>query len=404
MTSLLLFQNPWLSEQWQATAVGIAITYLVFIMGIPALIFQTFIPDSLRSVYNEKFEKTWWQFGLQIILILLLFTLSVPALSNKASEYCHSYSWIVAFFIVVPIIILTWGIIYLKRRFESIRNIEQKLSIRIMDEAIADFSKNKTIDRKIIENMIVLAKELPAGTKRNFFLQECERLLERLLEAPTKIRDTKLIGEILKDVVCLSVTYDRDKFNHENMEKVMDILNLVYHQAYLNGGKEEIGSTYLKTTIANCIKEIAVNAMLKDDLPAVMDAIEKLALIESTHNELYVLGSEALRQDHIQTAVTAAQKLKGKVISSIDKRGIQNSNDKRLFAVWLGLMAKIHQLGGSAQEFAYRQIQLVIEHVSAGQTGEVRALFADSRKHFYQQAEFSTIDAVKSLEQALFPS
>ena len=56
-----------------------------------------------------------------------------------------------------------------------------------------------------------------------------------------------------------------------------------------------------------------------------------------------------------------------------------------------------------AQEFALRQIQLVIEHIGTGQAGEVRALFADTRKHFYQQAEFSTIDAVEVLELKMFP-
>ncbi len=405
MIGLLLFQTPhpsWLSEQWQATAIGIAITYLVFIMGIPALIFQTFIPDPLRSIYNEKFEKTWWIFGFQIVLVLLLFMLSSPGFSRMAVNMCPDDSWIAVFYILVAATILGWGIFFLKGKFDSIRNIEQKISQRIVGEAIHVFNKNGKIDRKVIEELIVLAKELPAGTKRNSFLEECEKLLERLVEVPPQQRDTKLIGEILKDVVCLSVTYDKDRFNHENMEKVMAILNLVYYQAYLNGGKEEAGSSYLKTTIANCIKEIAINAMLKNDLPAVMDAIEKLSVIEATYNELYILGSEALRQQHVQTAVTAAQKLKGKVINSMGNKGIQDSSDKRLFTVWLGLMAKIYQLGGSAQEFSYRQIQLVIEHIGDGQAGEFRALFALTRKHFYQQAEFSTIDAVNALEQKLF--
>ncbi|MEO6036896.1 MAG: hypothetical protein ABIQ93_00700, partial [Saprospiraceae bacterium] len=370
MMGMLLFfgyLSTWLNNDWKATAVGIVITYLVFIMGIPALIFQTFIPDSLRGVYNEKFKKTWWIFSLQIVLVLILFILSGPGLSGDENSV-YDYDYLVAIiFILVAGGILIWGVYYLRGQFESIRDIEQKLSQKIMKEAIEAFNQHRKIHEGLIEQMVILAKELPAGTKRNFFLEECERLLERLVEVQPKHRDTKLIGEILKDVVCLSVTYDRDKFNHENMEKVMAILNLVYHQAYLNGGKEEDGSSYLKTTIANCIKEIAINAMIKNDLPAVMDAIEKLSVIESTHNELYILGSEALRQEHVQTAVTAAQKLKGKVISNIDQRGIQNSSDKRLFTVWLGLMAKIHQLGGSAEEFAQRQIQLVIEHISVGQ-------------------------------------
>ena len=402
MSIVFLFKDPegFFSEEWLASAVSIAITYFVFIMGVPALIFQTFIADALRNLYNERLGKMQPRFILvQITLILLLFIQSNSKTFDLEPDWLPP--WGVTCMILLTIaVILFSGYHYLITNLNSTRNIEQKLSKKIVDDAILYFDLNKKLNKKDLEALGLLARELPAGRIKNIFLEECERLVEHLLNIPKNSRDTKLIGEILEDAVCLSVTYDGAQVNNENMRKVLDILILTYSYIHRNGKQDE--GNYLNTTIGNCMKEIGIKAMLKNDLPSVMDAVEKLSAIESTSREMFVLGNAALQQGHVQTTVAVVRKLGGKVRGSINPGEIISYDEKRTFYFWLGLVSKIYRLQGSAQHFAERQLQNVIK-VFDDRRDDIHTLFKETQGHFYHLADFATIDAVRSLEEVLFP-
>ncbi|MCB0527876.1 MAG: hypothetical protein KDC65_05325, partial [Saprospiraceae bacterium] len=261
MTSLLLFFNTdeLLGDEWLASAIGIAITYVVFIMGVPALIFQTFIPDALRNMYNERVGGRWPYFFIgQIFLILFLFIESNRWVHNHgatSSEDLAMNLFYLTLFVIA--IILFSGIVYLHKKFKSSQNIEQQLSKKIVDDALKYYRQHQNLNKKDLEDLGILAKELPAGRKKNIFLEECERLTEYLLDQPPKERDDKLIGVILDEVVCLSVTYDSGRINNENMRKALDILILSYSKIRRNGdARGNAMSSYLNTTIGNCMKEI----------------------------------------------------------------------------------------------------------------------------------------------------
>ncbi|MBK8195383.1 MAG: hypothetical protein IPK76_20015 [Lewinellaceae bacterium] len=404
MAIILLFNDPdrFLGDEWLASAVSIAITYIVFIMGVPALIFQTFIPDALRNIYNEKLGVRGSRFLLlQIILILFLFLQSNHLIYDLEHQY-DMPEWFVTLFVIgIIAAILYLGYRYLLHNFYSTRNIEQQLSEKIADDAIHYFAEHKKLGKKDLEDLGLLARELPAGRVKNIFLEQCERLVEYLLNVPNKDRDTKLIGEILENAVCLSATYDGAQVNNENMRKVLDILILTYSHTHRNGMREA-STSYLNTTIGNCMKEIGIKAMLKNDLPSVMDAVEKLSAIESTSREMFVLGNEALQHGHVQTTVAVVRKLGGKVRHNTAPGDTLSYDDKRTYYFWLGLVAKIYQLRGSAQNFAERQLQNVVLRFG-DHRDEVHALFEETRRHFYHLADFATIDAVRELEEVLFP-
>lgn len=405
MAITLLF-NPldFLDAEWLASAVGIAITFVVFIMGVPALIFQTFIAGALRDVYNERLGNRWSRlFRFQIGLILLLFVLSNIGIYK--TDFCRSHpslALLISLLIIGALAaILISGFQSLIQNFQSSRNIEQQLSRKIADDAIRYFEKNKTVPKKDLEDLGILARELQGGRIKNIFLEQCERLVEYLLNIPQEHRDTKLIGDILEESVCLSVTYDGAHFNDENMRKALDILSFTYsHTQHHTVG--DTSSSYLNTTIGNCMKEIGIKAMLKDDLPAVMDAVEKLSAIEATSKEMFILGNEALLEGHVQPAVAVIRKLGGKVRDAIAPAKRVDYEDKRTFYFWLGLVAKIHQLGGSARNFAQRRLQNVVAQFDNARD-EIQALFKETQQHFYQVADFDTADAVRNLEVALLP-
>ncbi len=398
--TLLYFGPDFLSAEWLSTAAGIAITFVVFIMGVPALIFQTFIAGGLRDVYNERLGGEWSRlFKIQLGLILIIFLMS----NVEFDKYISPKALWIFFPLCVTVIliaVLFLGLRSLIRNFQSSRNIEQQLSEKIADDAILYFEKNKAIHKKDLEDLGILARELRSGRVKNIFLEQCERLVEYLLNVPQEHRDTKLIGDILSDAVCLSVTYDGAQFNNENMRKALDILSFTYsHIQHHSVG--DTSSSYLNTTIGNCMREIGIEAMHKYDQPAVMNAVEKLSAIEATSKEMFILGNEALIHGHVQPAVAVIRKLGGKVRDAIGPGKTLEYEDKRTFYFWLGLVSKIHQRGGSAQNFAQRRLQNVVAQFDQARD-EILVLFRETQQHFYQVAEFDTADAVRNLEVVLF--
>lgn len=404
MALILLFDtNDWLDPEWLATAAGIAITFVVFIMGVPSLIFQTFIAGGLRDVYNERLGSGWARlFVVQVVLIVVIFLLSNVGFDRSVSEE-HSWWFFPLCVLVTLIIVLILGLYSLIKNFRSSRNIEQQLSEKIADDAIQYFQKHQTVPQKDLEDLGILARELRGGRIKNIFLEQCEKLVEYLLNIPQEHRDTKLIGKILNDAVSLSVTYDGAQFNNENMRKALDILSFTYNHILHHTSGDSSGS-YLNTTIGNCMKEIGIKAMHKDDLLAVMDAVEKLSAMEATSKEMFVLGNDALLQGHLQPAVAVIKKLGGKVRDNIAPGKQHLHEDKRAFYFWLGLVAKIHQIGGSAMDFAQRRLQTTITAFDDNDTRvELRVLFKETQQHFYQVADFDTVDAVRELEGIAFP-
>ncbi|MBV6438889.1 MAG: hypothetical protein DYG98_19265 [Haliscomenobacteraceae bacterium CHB4] len=402
MAIILLFDHPdLLSEEWLATAAGIAITFVVFIMGVPALIFQTFIAGGLRDVYNERLGSEWSRlFKIQLGLIVLIFLLGNVGFDKSILP--QNWWWLFPFCVTgLLFAVLFLGLRSLIKNFQSSRNIELQLSQKITDDAIRHFERHKSVPKKDLEDLGILARELRGGRIKNIFLEQCERLVEYLLNVPQDDRDTKLIGDILADAVCLSVTYDGAQFNNENMRKALDILIFTYsHIQHHSTG--DTSSSYLNTTIGNCMREIGIQAMLKDDQPAVMNAVEKLSAMEATSKEMFVLGNDALLHGHVQPAVAVIRKLGGKVRDAIAPGKEPEYEDKRTFYFWLGLVAKLHRRGGAAQNFAQRRLQNVVAQFDDARD-EIRTLFKETQKNFYQVADFDTADAVRELEGILFP-
>lgn len=406
----------YLGDEWLATAVSIAITFIVFIMGVPALLFQTFIADAYRNIYNERFEKKWSKFFLaQIILTLVLFVISnkwiyqeicgkTPETSQNSQEW---HEKILVFGVIIVIIfILVSGFIHLRSNFKSSKNIDKRLSKEIVRQAKEYFDKHGALRKKDMDDLAVLAKELEAGTQKMTFLDECETLLEHLLELFPKSRGAiHPIRDLLKEVISLSITYDGAKFNQENIRKVMDLLNLAHNKVFQNDAVSpdiKQSSSYLKSNIANCIKEIAVKAMINNDLNSVMDAVSKLSVIEGTANEMFVLGNQALRNKHVQTAVMVVKALGGKLHPPGLHEDVADPDIRRTFFFWFGLIAKVHPLGDSAREFAERQLKFVLSPFALHHRQSLQGLLSECWSHFYKQADFHTCDAVKSLAAGKF--
>jgi hypothetical protein len=179
-----------------ATAAGIAITFVVFIMGVPALIFQTFIAGSLRDVYNERLGRGWSQFVYR------------AAGADRGDCSCWATSGFDDWYVVrqphmpgglFPAVVTVWcccsvlglGLFSLIRNFQSFAEHRAVgWPKRLPTTPFYGISKNtNTVPQKDLEDLGILARELRSGRVKNDFLEQCERLVEFLLKAPREQRD-----------------------------------------------------------------------------------------------------------------------------------------------------------------------------------------------------------------------
>lgn len=466
MTDLLLFQcncaasadEGFLGNEWLASAVGIAITYIVFVMGIPALLFQTFIPEAFRNIYNERFNAKWSRFFLtQLGVIAMIFLLSDPKVYKMGAGLLTSLissdlpaappppfglsvvelsEGIIALFIfgIIVYVILYKGYRHLIDNFKSTRNIAQHLSEKIANGAIKGFDRSGTLHDKDIEDLNVLAKELKAGQVKTQFLEQCERIIEHILDAPHSPENSKLIKRLLEEAVCLSITYEGAQANQENRRKVLQILTLVHGhspqqkpepktwwrrwikkvKSFFAGKTGEAyfpisydakrEDEYRKTIIGYFTKEVGIAAIQKSDFESVGEAIEQLYTIDADPNELFSLGSRANDLGDTSSTVAVHKKLTSKIRKAFREERDLSKEELRTIYFWLGLLARIHQKGGSARVFAGRQWESMEELLSQeNRSAQPRTVFDATYKHFYRLTDFVTADAVKKLEKILFP-
>ncbi len=262
-----------------------------------------------------------------------------------------------------------------------------------------------------------MAVEVRSGTPKKDFLKQCENLMEYLIyrkrqgpssqdARPNSWRSFQrrfradgrnngslpifpLLKDILREVICVSITESREPASSENIKEALNLLVHIYNKL----GRGEIHSS-LVVTIGHCMQEIAIVALEREDQAATMEAVEKIAEIEGRYQELYIVANKALFwYNRPEPAVAAVRKLESAIRE--EKALVTQS---KIIPWWLGLLANLHNKGGSAAEFAERQLH----KFGPALTPEV---FERTYKHFAKRMGFfDTADAVRKLQNTWFAS
>ncbi|MDX1910612.1 MAG: hypothetical protein SFV22_03955 [Saprospiraceae bacterium] len=388
-----------LDVEWMSEVASVAVTFVVFIMGVPALISQTFIPDPLRSVYRRRLDGKWskvfaWQIGFLFMLLLLSF----PGVSNMAAGN-QFWEWTFALVLLgISALVLILCAFHLVNNFKESQNIGERLARNIVKDAITCFDQNRSIPKTDLEDLGLLARELPMGTTKTFFLEETEKLMEHLLDYKGK-KDMDNISQILEKVVCPSINTDGTKANEENIRKALDMLLLAYHKIHQDPIEK---NSYLIQKIGGYIREIGTKVIQRGDLSSFMYATDKLSQIEGASKEMYTLGDAALKHGYMPEAVAMVRNLSSRVRQQSAAADLPFHKDKRSFS-WLGLIARIYIKDGWARNFAERQLTNLLKPLET-QPEFMKSLFNDAQVHFYRQADFSTADAILELQQKRYPT
>lgn len=438
--TFLFWNGGSLSEEWLATAAGIAITFFVFIMGVPAFVLQTFIAGNLRDVYYERIGNNWpWFFGAAIIFILVIFFAGNVALDERVWQFLggkntsDAYSYIPWVVTGCLILLIGLGFLYLWTHFISARSIEKRLSERLVKDAQKHYRKGKTkeLDHDL-ELLSIMASEVRGGTPKKYFLEQCEVLIEYLIQGttepqkrPGRLRSSSvhwylsgwlppkrahrqptkpqspyaLLRRILQEVVTPSVAGGREKVSSENRKQALDLLAHTYNKARRNGDH-----SYLVVTIGHGMLEIGLAALKHKDHPALMDAVEKMAEIQGRYKEMFIVATAAFWENQVKPAIAAARKLEAVLRASVfaeeaEQRKSSEEAEQRKYATyyWLGLLANLYAKEGAARAFAKRQLDKFEPLLTRDTFDSACDYFAN------RMAYFDTADSVHRLKDERFP-
>lgn len=285
-----------LGEEWMSLLAGAAATFVVFVMGIPALISQTFIPDGLRSLHKERIESKWSGiFWSQIRLILVLLILASPISKHLCNAF-GSWNWLlelvwaIAFFLLTRKILIQ-GTKHLAENFDTSRNIGEHLTQIIIENATKNLHSHGEISKKDIDALGVVSKEIPQGAVKNTFLDECETLINLLLNRKSESRTIHTIGEILEKAISPCVNTDDTKANEENIRKALGVLIRAYQKTQPSTTKE---SLRLRSRIVDSIREIGIKAIDRGDHSSFLYATEEITNGMASH---YDINKEVIKED-----------------------------------------------------------------------------------------------------------
>lgn len=215
-------------------------------------------------------------------------------LGGKNTADAHSHiPWVVTSCLILLIGLGFW---YLWTHFVSAHSIEKHLSERLVEDAQKHYRKGKAkeLDHDL-ELLSIMASEVRGGTLKKHFLEQCEVLIECLIQEtaapqrrsgwprfssvrrylsgrllpkrahhqPTPPQSLyALLRRIIQEVITPGVAGDREKVSSENRKQALDLLAHIYNKACRNGDH-----SYLVVTIGHCMQEIGLAALKHNDPP-----------------------------------------------------------------------------------------------------------------------------------------
>ena|GEM_PF-4465407 len=394
MFSMILFFNPdFLEAEWLATAAAIATSFFVFVMGVPAFVFQTFVAGNLRDVYHERLTKAWpIVFGISIIIVIALFIIGNTAIDKYISgDNQHFVPLIVIGLLFLLVILASW---YLWSHFDSPYGIEKRLSENIVKTAKKNYENghSEAFD-KDLEHLGIMAVEVRNGASKKYFLEQCEKLVEFIIDLQKKAdpkdrRSVYRLRHIIKEIICVSVTNNGENISTNNQKQALDLLSHIYNKLGSAGRHSN-----LIPLIAHCLKEIALHALRQQNHGVIMDAMEKIGDMRGRYKELFIIANKALFwENRHEPAVVAVRKLEAAL-----RKDEKDAKVRQLaYHCWLGLVANMHAKGGALREFARESLD------KSPQALQPTHLDDAYRYFFKNLGYFDTADAVRALRRELF--
>jgi hypothetical protein len=225
-----------IDENWLTTLVTIVTSSYIFLLGVPMLIAQTFLPEEIRELYSKrpttqkevlKIRKLGiWALVYAVCAYFFNITFPYCFISKEPVEYIHNGKLI--FILVYSAFIFSLSVYafflyqYLsKQLFYS--NPRTNLINAIVEEAKAQYDKSGRISRDDISDLETMGKALNAGLKKGELLKGIMTLVSHILDSEKTKYDGDKLEAIIRDVLGESFCHTNDSSNEANLKAALII-------------------------------------------------------------------------------------------------------------------------------------------------------------------------------------
>jgi hypothetical protein len=367
--------------------VEVAVTIYVFLLGLPILVYQIFLPEDLRRMSKKNYmgNLRGWLFALTAVLLLIIFTAYPVNIFNHlgiALPVALSKELVITVLFVMMLFLTLW---FLFDHLIKSQGYRGKIIDVIKKNVLRNYKKTGEIDPAFLDDLEYLGIYSKGGTETRAVIEALEEMLDQLRKNKQMETGNGYLIALI-EILCNAVANSVEPGSRQNMVEVltlyksilMDLRNLSTQENPLIYGNET-------RKIKDCTTKIALHALKRDFSDMMPLVLNVLTLIPRSSDKLFDIGLMALKKEQFQIAAN--------VLSEIMDR---DNQDYLTMHNYIGLIAHFYFAGKAARDCAAHSLQ----------TNRVMISEEDLQKaseYHFVMSNFATVDKLDEYASHFFP-
>ena len=232
-------ENLVIDNNWLTTALSIAASAYIFLLGVPTIIFQTYMPEELREIYIKRKEtrksldslKSLGFFLIGIIFVVTFGNIFLPLICytehskppKNIDQFCDDYGIFLCYYLLVFILFLLFAFKmyqYINKQINN-GNVRKQIIKAVIIEATEYFNEHGKIRREDIQDLQVMGKSFSPGLKKKELLQELMSFSRYIIQSGSYTGDE--LNELIDDVLIEAFCYNGDTSSRSNISAILEI-------------------------------------------------------------------------------------------------------------------------------------------------------------------------------------
>lgn len=366
--------------------VEVSVTVYVFLLGLPILVSQIFLPEDLRRMSKKNYATNL----ISQVLVLTLLLLAIILLA-----YPRTLFWMITFeegqlpgreklitILFFIMLSLTLGFLYI--HLVRSQGYRAKVINIIKKKLIRSYQRSGRLDPAYLDDMEYLGIYSKGGAETRIVIQALEELLKQIKAGSGPGPNNDSLIQMV-EILCNSVANSTEPGSRSNMIEVLAIYKGILMELKMSSTEENpliLGNETRK--VKDSTYKIAL-ASLKKDYPDMMPRVlNVLSLIPGSSDKLFDIGLLALEKKQFQVATNVLSEMMDR-----DNRDYVTMNN------YFGLVAHLYFSGGAARYCARRSME-------KNQIKMTEENLKEAREYHYNLCNFPTVDLIEQLREKLF--
>lgn len=371
--------NPLRMNDYLQLIVEVSVTVYVFLLGLPILVFQIFLPDDLRRVSKNNYTGNFW-LNVVVLTLLLMFIVAIASPEDPVSNLLRFELTNFTKDVIITVLFFAMVGFTLRMLFGHLvksQGYRAKVVNVIQRKILQQHERQGVVNHAYLEDLDYLGIYSKPGAETQVVINALESILQGLnSQGTTQSDDSALLAVI--ETLCNSVANSAETGSRQNMVEVLTIYkNLLMDLKRRSTEERPLIYGNESRKIKDCTTRIALMALKHDYVDMMPLVLNVLTLIPGAADKLFEIGQLALERRQYKIATNVLAEL-------MDRDNL----DERKMHYYLGLIVHFLDAGEAAREYALRSLERNRVHPTE-ETIEAAA------RHHFGLSNFSTVDRLR---------